>query len=181
MVEDTENILQKICLIEGDITEAETEAIVNAANNDLILGGGVAGAIRRKGGNEIQTECNKIGSIPIGEAALTTAGNLKARYVIHAASMSLGGWTSEQSLKDSTYNSLCRAKEHNVKSIAFPAIGTGVAGFPLDHCVQIMFDTIIQFLKTTPSLDKVSFVLYDRKTYETFKEYYDSLCGTRRS
>jgi len=150
------------------------DAIVNAANNDLILGGGVAGAIRKKGGDKIQQECNGIGSIPIGQAAITCGGNLKAKYVIHAASMSLGGWTTAQSLKQSTFNSLLKAKENDIKTIAFPAVGTGVAGFPITNCAQIMIDTAIDFLKNNPSPEKIYFVLYDNKTYEAFKEYYDT-------
>jgi len=164
----------KIFLVKGDITEMAVDAIVNAANNDLILGGGVAGAIRQKGGPKIQQECNDVGSIPIGQAAITCGGNLKVKYVIHAASMSLGGWTTAQSLKQSTYNSLLKAKEKDVKTIAFPAIGTGVAGFSITHCARIMIDTIIDFLKNSPIPEKVYLVLYDNKTYEAFKEYYDA-------
>lgn len=163
-----------IFLVKGDITEMAVDAIVNAANNDLILGGGVAGAIRQKGGPKIQEECNGIKSIAVGQAAITCGGNLKAKYVIHAASMSLGGWTTAQSLKQSTFNSLLRAKENAVKTIAFPAVGTGVAGFPIVHCAQIMIDTITDFLKTNLVPEKVYFVLYDNKTYEAFKEYYDT-------
>ena len=110
----------KIVLRKGDLTEAPVDAIVNAANNDLILGGGAAGAIRAKGGPSIQAECDKLGPIPIGQAAITGAGKLKAQYVIHAASMRLGGRTSEKALRDSTRNSLKRAAEQGVKSIAFP-------------------------------------------------------------
>src|ERR1700738_3777497 len=101
----------KIALRQGDLTDADVDAIVNAANNDLMLGGGVAGAIRIKGGPSIQEECNRVGPIRIGEAAITGGGKLAARHVIHAASMRLGGSTSEQGLRDSTRNSLLRAKE----------------------------------------------------------------------
>src|SRR5712692_10593709 len=98
----TKSIADRILIQQGDLTEMDTDAIVNAANNDLILGGGVAGAIRRKGGEQIQRECNAIGSIPVGYAAITTGGKLKARFVIHAASMALGGKTSAGSLRNST-------------------------------------------------------------------------------
>jgi O-acetyl-ADP-ribose deacetylase (regulator of RNase III) len=108
MDRDRERAKAKLELKMGDITEMEVDAIVNAANNDLILGGGVAGAIRRKGGDAIQDECNKIGSVPLGEAAITTGGNLKAKHVIHAASMSLGSWTTRESLRNSVKNSLVR-------------------------------------------------------------------------
>src|SRR5215471_18418748 len=104
----------RVILQQGDITDADVEAIVNAANNDLQLGAGVAGAIRRKGGPSIQRECDHIGSIPIGEAALTSGGQLKAKYVIHAASMHLGGMTTAESLEAATRNSLLRAEEKKV-------------------------------------------------------------------
>ncbi|MBI4464537.1 MAG: macro domain-containing protein, partial [Acidobacteria bacterium] len=121
--------MAQIEIIQGDITEADVEAIVNAANNDLQLGGGVAGAIRRKGGPSIQQACDRIGPVAIGEAAITGGGQLKARYVIHAASMELGGRTTPESLEASTRHSLLRAEEKKIKSLAFPAIGTGIAGF----------------------------------------------------
>ena len=124
------NWRDKIGLRQGDLTEADVDAIVNAANNDLMLGGGVAGAIRVKGGPAIQQECDRIGTIPLGEAAITGAGLLRAHHVIHAASMRLGESTSEANLRAATRNSLKRADEHSLKTIAFPAIGTGIAGFP---------------------------------------------------
>src|ERR1700756_65278 len=106
----------KVTIRQGDLTEAHVDAIVNAANNDLKLGGGVAGAIRTKGGPSIQLECDRLGPVPLGEAAITTAGSLPARYVIHAASMRLGGRTTEPSLREATRNSLLRAKEKGVES-----------------------------------------------------------------
>ena len=166
--------MDKIKIVKGDITEMAVDAIVNAANNDLILGGGVAGAIRQKGGPKIQAECNAKAPIRIGEAAITTGGTLKSKYVIHAASMALGGWATADSVKSSTYNSLLRAKENNIKALAFPAIGTGVAGFPITRCAQIMLDTVEDFIKKNPVPEIVYFILYDDKTFETFKEYYDT-------
>ena len=145
----------KIVLLEGDLTEAQVDAIVNAANNDLILGGGVAGAIRAKGGPSIQAECDKLGPIPIGEAVLTGAGKLRARYVIHAASMQLGGRTSEAALRNSTRNSLKRAAEQKLKSIAFPAIGTGIAGFPIERCAVVMLEEIRDNLRGTTTVERV--------------------------
>ena len=137
----------RVTLRQGDLTEAKVDAIVNAANNDLLLGGGVAGAIRVKGGPAIQEECNRIGNVPLGAAAITGGGKLTARYVIHAASMRLGERTTEESLRESTRNSLLRAKEHGLESIAFPAIGTGIAGFPMDRCADIMLTEIRDLLK----------------------------------
>lgn len=166
----------KIKLKEGDITAMDIDAIVNAANTDLILGAGVAGAIRRAGGPRIQEECNRIGPIPIGQAAITTGGNLKARYVIHAASMSFGELTAEKSLADSTKNSLLRADEKKLKSIAFPAIGTGVAGFPLDECARLMLRTTLDHLKKAQStIEEVWFVLYGDEAFQAFKREYDRI------
>jgi O-acetyl-ADP-ribose deacetylase (regulator of RNase III) len=169
------NVLSRIRLLQGDITTMEVDAIVNAANNDLILGGGVAGAIRIKGGPKIQEECNKIGTIKVGEASVTSAGNLKAKYIIHSASMSLGGWTTAQSLRDAVKNTLLKTEEYQIKTIAFPAIGTGIAGFAADECAKIMFDEIISYLSNKSHLEWLYLVLYDPKTYQIFKEHYDSL------
>ena len=162
----------KVVLEQGDLTEAAVDAIVNAANNDLELGGGVAGAIRRKGGPAIQEECDRIGSIPIGEAALTTGGKLKARYVIHAASMQLGGRTTAESLRASTRTSLSRAAEKNLKTIAFPAVGTGIAGFPMRECAEIMLEEVVQHLKGKTSLQQVRFVLFDAPALESFRQVW---------
>src|SRR6202049_2868784 len=141
-------IAEKIVIQQGDLTDMDTDAIVNAANNDLQLGAGVAGAIRRKGGEAIQRECDDIGSIPVGYAAITGGGKLKARHVIHAASMGLGGVrTTAKSLRTSTAHSLRLAAERNLKSIAFPAVGTGVSGFPMDECAQIMLSEAAQHLQ----------------------------------
>ena len=139
-------LAERIIIQRGDLTEMETDAIVNAANNDLRLGGGVAGAIRRKGGDTIQRECNEIGSIPVGSAAITGGGDLKARYVIHAASMQLGGTTSAKDLRSSTAIALKIASERKLKTIAFPAVGTGIAGFPVRECAEIMMEEAVKHL-----------------------------------
>jgi O-acetyl-ADP-ribose deacetylase len=165
----------RIYFVKGDITNMEVDAIVNAANNDLALGAGVAGAIRRKGGPRIQEECDRIGSIRLGEAAVTTAGNLKAYYVIHAASMRLGGRTTAESLRNSTRNSLLRAEEKGFKTIAFPAIGTGIAGFPMEECANVMISELLAHLKSRTSLEKIYFVLYDDAALKTFEETYKKL------
>ena len=167
---------ETIVLMEGDLTEMETDAIVNAANNDLRHGGGVAGAILRKGGKIIQEESDAIGSIPVGGAAVTSGGNLKARYVIHAASMELGGRTSAQDLRSSTAHSLRIAAQMGVKTIAFPAVGTGIAGFPMKDCAEIMLAEAVAHLKqgVTP-VQKVYFVLADRAALETFEKVWQRL------
>lgn len=162
-------LADRIIIEQGDITAMSTDAIVNAANNDLRLGGGVAGAIRRKGGEAIQRECNEIGSIPIGSAAMTTGGKLKAKHVIHAASMQLGGGTTAKALRSSTAMSLRLASEKHLKTIAFPAVGTGIAGFPMDECADIMLDEVIRHLQAQTSLEKVYFVLFDDDALSAFQ------------
>ncbi|MFY9803614.1 MAG: macro domain-containing protein [Candidatus Acidiferrales bacterium] len=164
-------------ILQGDLTEMDTDAIVNAANNDLQLGGGVAGAIRRKGGPGIQTECDEIGPVPVGGAAITSGGNLKARYVIHAASMQLGGSTSAQSLRSSTAHSLRIAAQKGLKTIAFPAVGTGIAGFPMPECAEIMLRETAKHLAGPTSLEKVYFVLFDQEALAIF----NSACAELQS
>jgi len=155
------SLADRIVIQQGDLTEMDTDAIVNAANNDLILGAGVAGAIRRKGGDAIQHECDSIGSIPVGYAAITTGGKLKARFVIHAASMQMGRKTDADTLRHSTAHSLRIADERGMKSIAFPAVGTGIAGFPLKECAEIMLREAARHLQGETSLETIYFVLFD--------------------
>ncbi|PYT58611.1 MAG: O-acetyl-ADP-ribose deacetylase [Acidobacteria bacterium] len=168
-------LADRIIIQQGDLTEMDTDAIVNAANNDLILGGGVAGAIRRKGGEEIQRECDEIGSIPVGYAAITTGGKLKARFVIHAASMELGGKTTADSLRRSTAHCLKIANERGLKSIAFPAVGTGIAGFPLKECAEIMLREAAQHLRGETSLETVHFVLFDEAAKLAFQRAWKQI------
>ena len=165
----------KIIIQQGDLTEMDTDAIVNAANNDLVLGGGVAGAIRRKGGEEIQKECDAIGSIPVGYAAITGGGKLKARHVIHAASMELGGATTAESLRGSTAHSLRIAAERQLKSISFPAVGTGIAGFPMKECASIMLQEAAQHLKSDTSIEKIYFVLFDDEACGIFERAWKKI------
>ena len=162
-------LTEKIVIQQGDLTDMETDAIVNAANNDLQLGAGVAGAIRRKGGEDIQRECDDIGSIPVGYAAITGGGKLKARHVIHAASMQLGGRTTAANLRTSVAHSLRIAAERGLKTVAFPAVGTGIAGFPIEECAAIMLQEAAQHLKGETSIEKIYFVLFDEKACEVFK------------
>ena len=156
----------KIKVVQGDITDQEVDAIVNAANNHLWMGAGVAGAIKRKGGKEIEDEAMKKGPIPIGEAIVTSAGKLKAKYVIHAAVMGQDLVTNEEYIKNATLNSLKKAEELKIKSIAFPAFGTGVGGFPIDRCAEIMLDQVKDFSKKSKYLKEVLFVLFDKNSYD---------------
>jgi O-acetyl-ADP-ribose deacetylase (regulator of RNase III) len=156
-------------VLQGDLTEQDVDAIVNAANNDLILGGGVAGAIARRGGPEIQAECRAIGPIEVGGAAITTGGRLKARFVVHAASMRLGARTSAESLRRSTRRSLEIASERGLRSIAFPAVGTGIAHYPLDDCARIMLEEVVAHGAAFSSLKVVSFVLFGDDAAAAFR------------
>lgn len=165
----------KIEFLKGDITEMAVDAIVNAANNDLALGAGVAGAIRRKGGPRIQEQCDLMGPIALGDAAVTTGGNLKALYVVHAASMQLGGKTTAASLRLAVKNTLDRAEEKAFRSIAFPAIGTGIAGFSMQECASIMISETLEHLKARTSLERICFVLYDDAALKVFEETYRQL------
>ena len=173
------NLAERIEVRQGDLTEMDADAIVNAANNDLQLGGGVAGAIRRKGGPRIQAECDEIGTIPVGGAAITSGGNLKARYVIHAASMQLGGGTTAQALRSSTAHALRIAAQKGLKTIAFPAVGTGIAGFPLRECAEIMLRETAKHFESPTSLEKVYFVLFDKDALSAFEEVFQELQGKR--
>ncbi|MHC4130365.1 MAG: macro domain-containing protein [Planctomycetota bacterium] len=157
-------------ILEGDITEMETESIVNAANAQLFLGGGVAGAIRKKGGPTIQEECNKIGGTYVGGAAITSGGNLKAKYVIHAVGPRMGEGNEDEKLKNATFNSLKLADENNLKSIAFPAISTGIFGYPIGRCAEIMLRTASDYLKGETGIEKVIFCLFGQKSYAVFEK-----------
>ena len=155
-------------LIEGDITEMDTDAIVNAANAALQLGAGVAGAIRRKGGPKIQEECDKIGGTFVGGAVITTGGNLKTRHIIHAVGPRMGEGNEDEKLRNATLNSLRIAEENKLKSVAFPAISTGIFGFPLDRCAHIMLSTTIEYLKVKTNIKQVVFCLFGKESLETF-------------
>jgi len=154
---------------QGDLTTQDVDAIVNAANNDLELGGGVAGAIARAGGPAIQAECRTVGPIEVGDAAITGGGRLKARHVIHAASMRLGGRTTAESLRRSTRRSLAIAEERGLRSIAFPAIGTGIARFPMEDCARIMLEEVVALAPTARSMRDVRFILFGDDAVSAFR------------
>jgi O-acetyl-ADP-ribose deacetylase (regulator of RNase III) len=167
---------KQLVLVQGDITEMDTDAIVNAANKNLILGAGVAGAIRTKGGATIQEECNRIGGASVGGAAITTGGDLKARYVIHAVGPRMGEGDEDRKLADATRNSLKLANEKGLASITFPAISTGIFGFPKDRCARIMLTTVAETLKKEDtSLEEVAFCLWGEETLEVFQNEAEEL------
>jgi O-acetyl-ADP-ribose deacetylase (regulator of RNase III) len=156
-------------ILQGDLTRQDVDAIVNAANNDLELGGGVAGAIARAGGPQIQAECRAIGPIEVGDAAITGGGTLAARFVIHAASMRLGERTSAESLRRSTRRSLEIANQRGLRSIAFPAVGTGIARFPLDECARIMLQELVAHSRSASTIREVRFVLFGADAEAAFR------------
>lgn len=160
----------KIKLVQGDITELDTDVIVNAANAQLILGGGVAGAIRRKGGPKIQEECDKKSPTFIGGAVISTGGNLKAKHVIHAVGPRMGEGNEDEKLKNATLNSLKLMDEHELKSIAFPAISTGIFGYPIDRCAKIMIATAKDYLLKDTQIEVVIFCLYTSSDFQVFEE-----------
>ena len=168
-------LAERILIQQGDLTEMDVDAIVNAANNDLVLGAGVAGAIYRKGGEVIQKECDAIGSIPVGYAAITGAGKLKARFVIHAASMQAGRRTTAETLRGSTAHTLRLASERGLKTIAFPAVGTGIAGFPIEECADIMLRLAAAHLEGQTSVQTIYFVLFDAGAKAVFDQTWKKL------
>ena len=157
-------------ILQGDLTQQDVDAIVNAANNDLELGGGVAGAIARAGGPQIQAECRAIGPIDVGDAAITGGGKLTAHFVIHAASMPLGGRTSAESLRGSTRRSLEIANQRGLRSIAFPAVGTGIARFPIEECARIMLEEVVTHGRNPTSIRDVRFVLFGADAEAAFRD-----------
>jgi O-acetyl-ADP-ribose deacetylase (regulator of RNase III) len=162
----------RIVIIAGDLVEQRVDAIVNAANNELMLGGGVAGAIRRRGGPAIQRECDAHGPIQVGEAAITGGGDLFARHVIHAASMQLGGRTTNQPLRSSMDHAFRLAREHGVSTIAVPAVGTGIAGFPMDECARIMRECVDRALSEGWQPEEIRFILFDEGALRVFEESF---------
>lgn len=164
----------RIRIVEGDLTEQEVDAIVNAANSDLVLGAGVAGAIRARGGPSIQAECDAIGPIAVGGAALTGGGALPARYVIHAASMPPGGSASEESVRSAMRRALELAAERGLRSIAVPALGAGIAGFPLQRSAEILVEEARRHLAGETSLEEIRFVPFGEPAYRVFEMVHDA-------
>jgi O-acetyl-ADP-ribose deacetylase (regulator of RNase III) len=160
----------EVCLQQGDITQIEADAIVNAANNRLWMGAGVAGAIKRVGGRQIEEEAVAQGPVPVGEAVVTTGGELKAKHVIHAAAMGQDLHTDEQKIAAATRSSLKRASEWGLTSVAFPALGTGVGRFPMAECAKVMLRTTVEFLDQPSALKRITFVLYDEGSYKAFRD-----------
>jgi O-acetyl-ADP-ribose deacetylase (regulator of RNase III) len=161
---------KKIKIVEGNIALLNVEAVVNAANKNLKLGGGVAGAIRTHGGPAIQEECDCLSPIKVGQAVITGGGNLKARYVIHAVGPVQGEGNEEAKLAAATLSSLEIARERMIRAIAFPAISTGTFGFPLQGCSEIMLQTAMDFLKKNDYPREIIFCLYGQEAFSVFEK-----------
>lgn len=167
--------MTRIHIEQGDLTTYKVDVIVNAANNDLVLGGGLAGAIRRRGGPAIQQECSRHGPVEVGQAAITGAGNLPAKHIIHQASMRLGGSTTAESLRSSTIAVLRLAEERGIRTLAFPATGTGIAGFPLEDCAGIMLSEVARHIAGPTGLTDVYFVLFDDHARRVFEDTWGKI------
>lgn len=163
--------MTRIYLLQGDLTTLDIDAIVNSANNDLILGSGFSSVIRRVGGPAIQEECTKIGTIPLGEAAVTPAGNLKCRWIIHAAVNPLGLWANEKSVRSGIRNTLKRAEEKKIKSLAVPPVGSSEA-LSIDRCAEVILTEVIDHLNNPTSLEAIVFVLDNEKLFGPFEEHF---------
>ncbi len=172
-------ILESIEIRQGDITKIEVDAIVNAANRSLLGGGGVDGAIHRAAGPELLTECRSIGGCPTGEARITRGYNLPARYVIHTVGPVYSSTPQDSRLLTQCYlNSLKLASDHNLTSVAFPAISCGVYGYPINEACKIAIDTTCNFLTSDTSLKKIIFILFSSENYNTYTDYLKSLTAS---
>lgn len=171
---------QVIRLVQGDITEERVDAIVNAANSSLQHGGGLAGAIVRKGGRIIQEESNKIGYVPVGQVAVTTAGRLAAKKVIHAVGPRWGEGDEDKKLRSAVWNSLLKAHEGRLSGIAMPAISSGIFGFPKDRCARILLQTALDFCAQHPdsTLREIRLTLLDDPTVEIFLAEFQRRLGS---
>jgi O-acetyl-ADP-ribose deacetylase (regulator of RNase III) len=164
-------------LVLGDITSRDVDAIVNAANKHLQHGGGVAGAIVRKGGSIIQEESDRIGYVPTGNAAMTSAGMLKAKYVIHTVGPRMGEGDEDMKLRRAVQQTLLLASEHNLGSVSMPAISSGIFGFPKDRCAKILVSETLKYLQKNQdtSLQIIEFCIYDEETLAHFRHEFDNI------
>ena len=172
-------VLERIEVVQGDITRLKLDAIVNAANSSLLGGGGVDGAIHRAAGPELLDECRKIGGCPTGEARITRGYNLPTRYIIHTVGPIFSGRVEESKLLSFCYsNSLKLAVKNHISSIAFPAISCGAYGYPLKEACKIAVDTTCDFLKKNSTIKKVVFILFSNKNHAVYLEYIKSLTAS---
>ena len=162
----------RIEVAQQDITLAAVDAVVNAANESLQLGAGVAGAIRRRGGPAIQEECDRIGHCPVGEAVVTGAGELASRWVVHAVGPVWrgGGAGEERALASAVLAALARAEEIGARSVAVPAISTGVFGFPLERAAEISVASARSFASAATVVERIVFCLFDERAADAFRK-----------
>lgn len=165
----------EIKVFKGDITDERSDAIVNAANNTLLGGGGVDGAIHRKGGRIILDQCKKIGGCPTGEARITTGGDLPSKYVIHTVGPIYGSHNGREGdlLYSAYFNSLKLALDYNLKSISFPSISTGAYGYPIDEAVKIVIKAIKDFLDFNEGIEEINFVLFSEDNLKVYSDYFN--------
>ena len=172
---------KRILLVRGDITERSVDAIVNPANSYLRHGGGLAAAILKKGGKIIQEESDKIGIVPVGKAVITGSGNLPCKAVIHAVGPKYGEGNEDQKLRSALQNALKHAERNRFKSIAIPAISSGIFGFPKDRCAKTLVDELMRFIKSSilksraSSLQTFEFCIIDEETLQHFKIEFDRI------
>lgn len=164
-------------LIQGDLTDLDADALVNAANERLQLGGGVAGAIARRGGPAIQEECDRLGGTPVGTAVATGAGRLRARHVIHAVGPRMGEGDEDRKLVDATHAVFDVAGRLGLSSVALPAVSTGIFGFPLERCARIMLGVARERLGRPGALRRVVFCLFDAAALRVFEAAWGELVG----
>ena len=178
MVETTVN-KTTIQVVEGDITKEEVGAIVNAANRSLLGGGGVDGAIHRAGGPAILTECRKLNGCETGDAKITTAGNMPAKHVIHTVGpvYSSAGASAPELLASCYRRSLEVASDNGAKSVAFPAISTGVYGYPVDEAATIAIETVMAYAEAHDDIELVRFVQFGDAAYEAYGKVFKTLTG----
>jgi O-acetyl-ADP-ribose deacetylase len=175
MAETTENRIAltleetQLEIVTGDITDMAVDAIVNPANEELQLGGGVAGAIRDKGGPAIQEECDRIGHVPVGQAVMTVAGNLAANHVIHSVGPQMGEGDEDRKLASAVRSALALADRNGLKSLAMPAISTGNFGFPMDRAARILLTEIHRYLQGGTKLERVVVVLWEEDDFQIFR------------
>jgi O-acetyl-ADP-ribose deacetylase len=170
----------EIEVVAGDIVLQESAAVVNAANNHLWMGGGVAGAIKRAGGAVIETEAISKGPVEVGDAVVTGAGSLKARYVIHAAVMGQDLHTDETKIRIATRSALKAAEKMGIESVSFPALGTGIGAFSIHHCARIMIEEAVAFLAGKTGVKLVRFVLFDTEGEKAFADELKLQFSTKR-
>lgn len=165
----------KVAFIKGDISEQAVDALVNPSNTDLVMAGGVAAAILKRGGEWIREECERLAPIRLGAATVTIGGTLRATYVIHAAVLRHGEKATADSIRQATHQALLRAEEKAIRSIAFPALGAGTGGVPVEEAAGIVLKVVLDHIKMRTSLESVYFVLFDDAALKAFEDTYEKL------